>query len=76
MKTAKSVSKKIARLGKKQKKQPGKEFIMKLKPKVDNYNYKGNNKLKNKIFTFTSHNFLKIIQSIRLNFRIQKSISC
>jgi NAD(P)-dependent dehydrogenase (short-subunit alcohol dehydrogenase family) len=53
MKTAKSISKKITHFGKKQKKQPGKESVMKLKPKVDDYNYKGSNKLKNKIAIIT-----------------------
>lgn len=53
MKTAKSISKKITQLGKKQKKQPGKESVMKFKPKVDDYNYKGSNKLKNKIAIIT-----------------------
>lgn len=52
-KSSKSLSKKIVRYAKTQKTQPGIESIMKPKPKADDFNYRGSNKLKNKVAIIT-----------------------
>lgn len=49
----KELHKKMSKRLKKQKKQPGKEFKMKPKPKTDDAKYEGSNKLKNKIAIIT-----------------------
>lgn len=53
MKTVEKIAKKIGQKAKKQKKQPGIEHIMEPMPKINDQNYKGSGKLKNKVAIIT-----------------------